>query len=468
MAKIIEMKKYRKRKKIDRILLYCIDNKMETRYITAEFKNKVLLIRFTHFYRCATKIVMDYIYEFLPKEANKFVKLIAEDKVDFLYELQKMFNTATACQDIIQYADNYGINYRLIPDLNYDDGKEFLRYNFSDIYEDEPLLYYKNGSLIIPTLYKHPKNGKVKIYLPSGYLYMEISYKNNRKDGMTKCYFRNSKQIKWQQNYSKDKLNGISKKYSIGGKLLHEETFVKGVKEGWENSYNAENGYLEIQEMFANNKKNGKSIQYYHNGQIEHEAYFINGKQDGSSKQYYETGELKQTNTFKKGKSVGIGISYYKNGQIFGKTPWKNSKEDGIAYFYYETGELEWIVPYKNGNEEGNVIQYYKNGEIEQIVPYHKGYKHGEHKTFHYNGKLRGISHYKKGKPHGLRQRFYCNGQLSYEHNFKNGLRDGYSISYKEKTGEIQYKIFFRKGKVIDFNGNDGITGVKNLDKKEA
>ena len=40
MAKIVDIKKYQKREKINKILLYCVDNKMETRYITAEFKKQ--------------------------------------------------------------------------------------------------------------------------------------------------------------------------------------------------------------------------------------------------------------------------------------------------------------------------------------------------------------------------------------------------------------------------------------------
>lgn len=214
MAKIVDLKKYRKLEKINKILLYCVDNKMETRYITAEFKNQNLLVRFTHFSHFKANMDLDYIYVFSSKEANNFVKMLAENKSDFLYKLQEMFDTASACQDLIQYADNHSIEYRLIDGNDYHDDNEIMRYTLGDIFKDLQCLYYKDGSLIIPTLYKHLKNGVMKIYLPSGYLYMEISYKNNLKDGVTTCYFKDSKQIDWQQTYTKGKLNGITKKYS--------------------------------------------------------------------------------------------------------------------------------------------------------------------------------------------------------------------------------------------------------------
>ncbi len=488
MAKIVDIKKYQKREKINKILLYCVDNKMETRYITAEFKKQNLLIRFTHFNHFKEDMNIDFIYDFTSKEANDFVKTLAKNKSDFLYKLQEMFNTPSACQDLIQYANNHSIEHQLIDGNNYDEN-EIMRYDFGDIYEDEDRLYYSNGELIIPTLYKHPKNGVMKIYLPSGYLYMEISYINNLKDGITKCYFPNSKQISWQQNYTKDKLDGITKNYLRNGQLLREETFVHGVKEGCENTYHPTEGYLEIQEIYANNKKNGQAFKYYPNGQIKHEAYFKNDKQEGITKQYYETGELELIGYWQNDKMNGLRVTYHKNGKIKSITTAKNNVYTEPEYQYYEDGTLEAIIPaydtgvelvyypngklkserkYNKGKKFGNGKYYYDNGKIEADYNYKNNKRHGVCKEYHYSGKLRLEYEYKNGKKQGIEKRYYNNGQLSYEHSYKNGLRDGYSISYKEKTGEIEYKILFRKGKVVDFHGNNGITGIKNLDIEEA
>ena len=75
MTKIIDMKKYQKREKIDRILLYCVDNKMETRYITAEFCEKnELLIKLVHYNNIDSYDRLDYLYIFSKKESNKLVK----------------------------------------------------------------------------------------------------------------------------------------------------------------------------------------------------------------------------------------------------------------------------------------------------------------------------------------------------------------------------------------------------------
>ena len=110
-------------------------------------------------------------------------------------------------------------------------------------------------------MYIPPRNGVTKIYTPEGYLYLEISYKNGLKDGMTKCYFENTKIVDWKQNYTKNKLNGISRSYFKNGNLRVTETFVNGVKEGIEETYNQE-GFLEYSEMFKNNAKTGNPLNF--------------------------------------------------------------------------------------------------------------------------------------------------------------------------------------------------------------
>ncbi len=258
MSQIVNMKKYRKREKVNNILLYCVDNSMETRYITAEFKKQNLLIRFTHFNHLFEEYSIDYICVFSARNTIKFIKLFADNKSDFLYYLQSKFNTSSASQDIMKIAENNSIKYKIIEGNNFDDGSEIL------------------------------------IYYPNGKIEQRIEYKN--------------------------------------------------------------------------------------------------------------------------GKKCGFSTGYYNNGKIKFEYTYKNGKKYGIC------------------------------------------------RTYYYSGKIRSECEYKNGKKNGVEKRYYSNGQLSYEHEYKNGLRDGWSISYEAKTGEIQYKIFFRKGNVIDFKGIDGITGVKGLE----
>ena len=363
MTKIIDIKKHKKRDKIDKILLYCIDNKMETRYITAEFcEKKELIIRLAQYNNIDSYGRLDYLYIFSKKESNKLVKFFAENKSDFLYELKAKFNTASACNDLIHFADIHNIKYK------FDDhsGKIYSSFfELDDIFLPDNRLYYSKNNLFIPNLHIPPRDGVTKIYTPVGYLYLEISFKNGLKDGITKRYFENTKIINWKQNYTKNKLNEIVRNYF----------------------------------------KNGKSIKLYPNGQIENEAYFKNGKQDGETKWYYDTGELKLVANWQNDKCDGERITYHKNGQIRAIPTYKNGLCITDEYQYYEDGTLEAIIP---ARDTGIELIYYPNGKLKSEREYNKGKKIG-------NGKIKADYNYKNDKRQGICKKYHYSGKLRLE-----------------------------------------------------
>lgn len=473
-----------KAEKIDKIILFVGDDKQEAKYATSKFINGELVVRFSNYNHTLKKYVVDYCYIFNKKESNKFVKLLSKNKSDFLYKLQKKFNTSSACVDLIKYADDNKINYKFIPKYC---GENIRRYEFGDVILYEDILYDKNQNVIVPSFYTHPKKGIMEVYFPNGDLLLSTTYKDGKKNGMTKCYFQNSKQVDWEQNYTDDKLDGITKSYLKDGKLYREETFVKGVKEGLEKQYNKD-GYLEQEIMYKNNKKNGVAIQYYSNGQIEHKTHFKDGKQDGATKLYYESGKLKHEGKYKNGKPVGWGITYYENGNVMWECPHGRTKGNETRYYengnieftiesigekrdgkftdYYENGKIKRTGLYKNNKRVGQIVSYYENGKIKKESTLKNNKLCGTARLYYPNGKLKKEYEFKNDKDNGIQKYFFRSGALKFEHSYKDGLRDGYSIGYEEKTGKIKYKVLYRKGELIDYDDNDGITGVKNLKAK--
>lgn len=186
MSQIVNMKKYRKREKVNNILLYCVDNSMETRYITAEFKKQNLLIRFTHFNHLFEEYSIDYICVFSARNTIKFIKLFADNKSDFLYYLQSKFNTSSASQDIMKIAENNSIKYKIIEGNNFDDGSEIL-------------IYYPNGKIEQRIEYKNgKKNGVEKRYYSNGQLSYEHEYKNGLRDGWSISYEAKTGEIQYK------------------------------------------------------------------------------------------------------------------------------------------------------------------------------------------------------------------------------------------------------------------------------
>ena len=454
-------------------------------YFTMKAKEETLNVNVAHFYG-SKPVTRDFTIVFDGKATKKLMLLFGKEKQTFLKELQKRFS-GFACQDqLVDFAEQEGIDFEVEDTLEINN--QGFRYEFDDVYSGKLQLYDVYGNFIIPKLYNPPQNGVVKIYTRENFLHYEFPYKNGKMHGLAKCYFENSKALKWKQTYTNGQLDGTTYRFFRKGTINNTETFVKGVKQGPACQYNPE-GYLEEEMMWAKNKENGPAKKFFPNGQVKHEANFVDGLQDGITHEYDENGKLTLENTFKKGKMHGIGTSYFPNGQAHGITPYKNGKISGITRFYYPNGKLEWEIPYKNDKEEGKVINYYKNGEIKQIATYKKGlkegvlkgfyedgtpkyetrYLHGKKegisKTFYDNGKLRSKATYKHDKLNGKDIKYYKYGGITYEYNYKNGLRDGHSISYHEKTGEIRDKFWFRKGLLVDPYGNEGIVGVKDLNK---
>ena len=131
-------------------------------------------------------------------------------------------------------------------------------YNFDDIYYDYPELYYENGKLISHEHFKHPKNGIVKIFTSKGNLFLEISYKNNKKQGKCVHYHFDKDKVKLIAFYRNNKLHGKTTSYDTMGNLILEEYFYDGVKEGIERRYSKKGLYLE-ETRFENNKKQTKA-----------------------------------------------------------------------------------------------------------------------------------------------------------------------------------------------------------------
>jgi antitoxin component YwqK of YwqJK toxin-antitoxin module len=113
-----------------------------------------------------------------------------------------------------------------------------------DFYDrDEPnKLYYEDRTLVDPKKYHHPKNGIWKIYTEDGSLYMEISYKDNLKNGLTKIYWGYSASpiLHYKVDYINDVVDGFVTTYYSDGAFKEKIEYKKGkkgktveIREGW-------------------------------------------------------------------------------------------------------------------------------------------------------------------------------------------------------------------------------------------
>ena len=426
------------KEKMDKIVLFCSDNNQETKYITALIKNDVMLIQFFNLFNDEKKGLQEYFYKFNSYSVKIFKKLLKANKSNFLNKLSEKFNSASACEDLISFANENKIEYK----LNEGYFSRFGRYDFGDIDFDDYRYYDGNNNLIIPGFYKHPTNGIMKIYKENQFLCLSIEYKRGKKNGITKFYNDKTGTFSGHQYYTNDKLDGVSQNFDKNGNLEKEESFVMGKKEGASRKY-YKNGNISEEIIYKANRKHGFARQYFENGQLFAETEFVEGKREGTSRQYYESGKLQCENNWKNDKPNGQHIWYYENGQISKVIEFKDGYYISNEKEYYENGNLKTVISLSNvGTFEGETTIYYPNKKIKNIFPYH-------------NGKL-----------HGTAKQYFKNGKIQYEYTYKNGLREGYSISYKQKTGEIDQKHLFQKGELIELYTTEGVIGIHETENQ--
>ena len=468
-------------------ILFCMDNDNETRYTTIvlDSKRKTLEINFTHFNSLLEDANIDCSFTFKEKETKKFIKLFAKNETDFIKTIKEKYSNLNAHMELITLAKQNNIKYKLI--VYNKDNPNYCRYDFGKIGDDTPMLYYKNGELIVPGFYEHCENGTTGIYTRDGFLYMKLPYKNGKLNGKAKCYYDKTKLVMWENNYVDDKLNGKNFSYFRNGKIERFDTFVVGVKDGLDRTYN-EDGILIKEEIwkqndkinvkifsndgkpkqetnYKNGKKEGIERFYDENGCLEEESNYLNNKIDGLCKKYYPNGQVRHEAYFKNGLQKGKAIYYHDNGKIEQTTKFKNNKiVDGTYKAYYKDGKLKRIFTVKDDMLEGYDTCYYPNGQIKLTVPYHCDKEEGTVFKYHGNGNIKYEYNYTHGKLNGICKTYYKNGNIRSSIEYKNGLRDGFSIFYTKETSDVALKMLFINGKLIDLFYVDGVDGY--LDKE--
>lgn len=182
MTKVINFKS--NKKVIKKIVLYSFDGLTQTRYILAQIKKDCLQLRYAYFNHLLPKCKEEYFCIVQDENLKQLLRILDTDLDSILEKISEKFCDYFAFSDFIVFLLENKIKHK-IQELN------AKRYDLDGILDDSQRLYYDNGALIIPDLFKHPKNGLMKIYSADGKLYMSFEYKDNKKDGEVIYYLKN-------------------------------------------------------------------------------------------------------------------------------------------------------------------------------------------------------------------------------------------------------------------------------------
>jgi len=164
--------------------------------------------------------------------------------------------------------------------------------------------YYEVGS--IKTIIKYDKTGdkgKAVFYWDDGTKMAVGNYVNqNIKDSIWNYYATDGVLI-MQEIYKNGKKNGISKKFWRNGKTSQEVPFENDIINGAYREY-YESGQKLIETLYKKGKNDGLFYRYYESNRVAIKGYYKNNVMDGKWQYFDNEGKLIQEIIYKDGKPI--------------------------------------------------------------------------------------------------------------------------------------------------------------------
>ncbi len=304
--------------------------------------------------------------------------------------------------------------------------------------------------------------------------YLNRTDNRGYKQGLWKTFYENNN-VKNEVTYLNNKKNGIYKEYDKNGNLIKLE------------KYN--NDILIVDAVET--KKLETKIDYHKNGKIKVIATYYNGVPEGIRREYNEAGVNIKSYMFQSGHIMGKGVlddnglkqglweEYYdariidtnNNSIVRAKGKYKNSKPIGEWEYFFPNGKLEQIGFFDEfGRQEGQWFWYYPDGEIILEVNYSSGKKEGQYIEYDEKGNIIVKGSYIEDNEDGFW--FRVNGEYKEEGKYLEGRREGYwkgyysknqlcyECRYSDDNPDGKYKRYWENGRVKE-EGNY-ILGKKN------
>ena len=202
--------------------------------------------------------------------------------------------------------------------------------------------------------------------------------KNDKKEGAFNVYLIDSidhskKYRLWEQTYSKGKLNGQWKTYTLHGTLASFRTYKNDSLNGIAKDFWIDGKTVVDETEYFNGHNNYIIKNFYKNGKVESEMPYKNGKINGVGKKFYEDGTLKDLAEFKDDDYNGTRKYFYPNGQLWIEQTYKNGRNWNVIANYTDKGEKRNAGTLHDGL--GTIIFYNEDGTIREVKSFKDGHE---------------------------------------------------------------------------------------------
>jgi len=347
--------------------------------------------------------------------------------------------------------------------------------------------YAKDSTIITITLYKNSfvqreerinrkdqsgkKQGNWKTFYPTGLIWTECKYLNDKPDGYYKEYSPKGellKVIKYvngeiQKNAPEMITMDTRNEFYENGKVKSSGTYKQGIAEGLTKYYD-DKGNITGAKIFRSGQMASEGVidekglqqgiwkEFYPTGELKSQGAYINGKKTGKWMYYFQNGKTEQTGSYNKnGKPEGNWVWYYETGNILREETFINGLPEGEMREYTDSGKVITRGMFMDGDKEG--FWFLEEGDEKQEGNYKAGQKTGEWKWYYKNGRLAYEGEYVENLENGKHTMYYENGRVMQEGPYIMGQKDGKWRKY-DTDGTLLYTSEYKNDTEVRFNGN--------------
>lgn len=346
----------------------------------------------------------------------------------------------------------YGLDGEIITEETYDNGFLKSRQTYNR--------YDENGE----------KTGVWRDFFSNGEVKSETTYKNGKKDGLTKTFDEKGRLVDMRRMkgdtaayFGEDiVMIKLYKEYFPNGKIRLAGGDNNGKKSGIFREYdekgNIVNGYIYEDDtlvseglILADGTYEGDWIYYYKNGNKKATGSYNSGAKDGNWVYYYPNGKKEQQGNYKDNKLKGDWTWYYQNGAIKRKEFFNRKEElEGTVYEYDSLGNEITRGDYYNGLREGD--WFYQVGDFKEVGAYTLGQENGTWNYYYLNGKLAFTGNFNEGEAKGKHVYYHQNGMPKLYGKYLGGEKHG-KWRYLNEVGDEIKVIEYKRGEIFRIDG---------------
>lgn len=294
-----------------------------------------------------------------------------------------------------------------------------------------------------------------------GYEKINQRDENNKKQGIWKEFYDN-KEVKKEQKFNDDSLDGYVKEFDSKGNLLSTKKYNLGKQilnapeianvEVYREVF--EDGTLKYEGVYSDGVAIGTHFKYIQKRRCDSSSFRKDDTTDifirrlvcrnvpipDSAIEYFDGTLVAKGAVDSIRNRIGVWTEYHNTGEFRGKGVYKEGNRTGDWKFYYASGKLEQEGKYdKKGRAQGPWKWYYESGKLWREETYINGRRDGEMKDYDEEGNV-------------IVQGMYIDGKKEGRWTYENADYKEYG-NYVNDEPDSLWKSYTMPGKIKRFEG---------------